>query len=400
MYFLSLLALTLISLSACYITCTSLLSSATIPVYSSPAWSFFYFSTLVYNLFFFSMLLYLIPNIFTFTQANNFKSMTSFDSVDGLTLLKLFTTPLLLMLLVHVTWSGPCVTAWFGHITFSFLQSKLTPLLITFFFSYLLVLTSNVHYSSTQAYDFTAATVNFFVWLWLLPYSNNLFTFIFFLELLSTLVMLILITSTFSSLHTYNTLKYSQASYFQNSTPTSFLQTLLMFFWTTLVASLFLFVFLIFFYLQFLTFDWNITSSIFTFLLTTSSLSSLASLALSWFLILFCIFLKCGIVPFYLWKPAFFRGMTLLSLFFYIYIYYFTIFFYFVYVIFLNLNELFTFNLYIVVFLVVVGTLALTSILFESFYIKAFLALSSILNSLLIFYALCSLELTDLFFVF
>ena len=399
MYSLLTVTLVLISILACYIMCTSLLNTAVMPIYSSPAWSFFYFSTLVYNLFFFAILLYLIPNIFTFTNANNFKSMTTFESVDGLTILKLLATPLVLMLLVHITWSGPCVTAWFGHITFSFLQSKLTPLLVTFFFSYLVVLSSSIHYSSTQTYDFTAAITNFFAWLWLLPYSNNLFTFIFFLELLSTLVMLILITSTFSSMHTYNTLKYSSASYFQNSTPTSFLQTLLMFFWTTLVASLFLFVFLIFFYLQFLTFDWNITTSIFTFLLTTSSLNTLTSLALSWFLILFCIFLKCGIVPFYLWKPAFFRGMTLLSLFFYIYIYYFTIFFYFIYVIFLNLNELFVFNLYIVVFLLIVGTLSLTAILFESFYIKAFLALSSILNSLLIFYALCALELTDLMFI-
>jgi len=61
-------------------------------------------------------------------------------------------------------------------------------------------------------------------------FSNNLFTFVFFLELLSALITLTLVTSTFSSVHFYNTLSYSKHSYFQTSTPTALLQTMLMFF--------------------------------------------------------------------------------------------------------------------------------------------------------------------------
>ena len=388
-----------IFLLALYFVVTPFIYSSLTPVYANPAWSGFYFTFVLYVLFFFSALLYLVPNMSTYTRASNFSTGSSFESVDGPSLVKLLVTPIALILLAHFAWSGPAVTAWFGHITFSSFQYKVTPLLLLIFVSYLTVVATNVHYSTTQVYDFTSTLFSFVTWLWLLFFSNNLFTFIFFLELLSALVMLLLITSTFSSSHLYNTLQHSNASYFQTSTPTAFLQTLLMFFWTTLVASLLLFTFTMVFYLQLLTFDWNITGALFNFLVVTSSLKTVFNLAFMWLLMLLCIFLKCGIVPFYLWKPAFFRGMTLLSLFFYVYIYYFAIFLYFVYVIFFQLNELFAFNIYIVTLLLVAGTLLLSTILFESLYLKAFLALSSILNSLLIFYALCSLQICDIVFV-
>ena len=92
--------------------------------------------------------------------------------------------------------------------------------------------------------------------------------------------------------------------------------------------------------------------------------------------------------------------MSLLSLFFYIYVYYFAIFFYFTYTMYFYFNEIFLFNLYVMSMLVLLGTVSLAPLLFESFYIKAFLALSSILNSLLIFYGLCSLQGVDTYFTF
>lgn len=368
------------------------------PIYSNSAWVCFYFSLLIYLPLFFTSILYLLPNITLFSQSNSTSAWSSFDSVDGTKFLKTLVTPVLVLLILHTSWAGPVLTAWFGHITFSALQYKFLPLLMLFFVTYLSAFSLNVHFSSTQVYDYSSTVFNFFTWILLILFSNNLFTFIFFLELLSTLVMLLLITSTFSSNHMYNTLSYSKSSYFENSAPTAFLQTILMFFWTTLIASLALFLFTIIFYQNFLTFDWNIISSVFSFLVTTSTLGDNIVFAFSWMLLLSCVFIKCGIVPFYVWKPAFFRGMTTLSLFFYIYIYYFTLFFYFIYVIFFNLNELFIFNIFVTILFLFLGTIILATILFESFYVKAFLALSSILNSLLIFYALSSLHAVDIAF--
>lgn len=373
----------------------SLISPSSSLIHHNSVWAIFYFSHNIYLLFIFSITLYLLPNLTLFTGANNFSTNLSFTSQDGLDLLRLFTAPLFLLLLLHTTWSGPAITAWFSHIIFSNYQYKVTYLLALFFFTYLCGFLTSSHYSSTNVYDYTITIFNFFMWLLLTFFSNNIFTFIFFLELLSASITLLLVTSTFSSSYFYNSLSYSRHNYFQTSTPTALLQTLIFFFWITLVASLMLFLFLMVFYFKFLTFDWNLVDSIFTYLMMTSSLKSVFTTSFTWLLLLICIFIKCGIVPFYLWKPMFFKGMSITSLFFYVYIYYFSIFFYFTYIIFFYLNELFFTNVYLVIGFLIIATLGLASILFESFYLKSFLALSSILNSVLIFYALCSYQSSD-----
>lgn len=369
------------------------------PVHSNSVWALCYFSHSVYILFVASAILYLLPNVADFSQANTFSRGGSFTSLEGQDLLKLVLTPLLLVFILHTTWSGPSLTAWFGHVVFSNFQFKITYVMYFFFASFLLGLSSTAHYSSMGSYDFTLVTLNFFFWVWLTFFSNNFFTFIFFIELLSASITLLLVTSTFSSSHFYNNVSYSKHSYFHTSTPTAFLQTLLFFFWVTLVSSLALFLFLLIFYFKMLSFDWNLTDVVFLYLLQVSSITHIFSISFSWLLLLICIFIKCGTVPFYFWKPTFFKGMTLTSLFFYVYIYYFGIFFYFTYVIFFYLNELFFFNLYIIVALVLVATLGLSVLLYESFYVKSFLALSSILNSVFIFFALCSHQSSDVLFL-
>lgn len=369
------------------------------PVYQNTVWSLCYFSHFTYSLLILSTTLYVLPNLTLFTGASGFSKNSTFTSQDGLDLIKLMLTPILLIFLVHVTWSGPSLTAWFGHIVFSQYQFKVTYLLFFFFTSYMTAFLASTYYSSTNIYDYTLTTFNFFIWIWLVFFSNNLFTFIFFLELLSASITLLLVTSTFTSAHFYSPLSYSKHNYFQSSTPTALLQTLLFFFWVTLVSSLMLFLFLIVFYFKFLTFDWNLVDSVFNYLTATSSIKSIFALSFSWLLLLICVFIKCGIAPFYLWKPMFFKGMTIVSLFFYVYVYYFSIFLFFTYVIFFYLNELFFTNLYLVIGLLVMATITLFPILFESFYVKSFLALSSVLNSVLIFYALCSYQASDFIFI-
>ena len=195
----------------------------------------------------------------------------------------------------------------------------------------------------------------------------------------------------FTSAHFYNLTSYSKHTYFHHSYPTSVLQTLLIFFWMMLVSSLLLFLFLLLFYTLILTFDLNLISSFFTFLVASSEILSLTSLSLTWFLFIICVFIKGGVVPFYIWKPSFFKGISYTALFFYIYVYYFSLFVYLVYWVFFVLNELLLVYIYLLIGLVSLGSVVISGVLFESFYIKAFLALSSILNSLIVFFAITSL---------
>jgi len=362
-------------------------------------WSLTYFFLFFYNLLIFSAILYLIANIRDFTNYTTFSNNTLFSYVSGLDLLWLLLTPIITVFIINFSWTSPTLMVWFGHLIFGSFQLKIT-YLVTFTFSLIWVAyASSFYYSSQEVFDYTIITYSFFIWTVFLFYSNNIFTVIFFIEILSTLITLLLITSVFSSTYFYNNLSLTNHSYFNQSTPFSFLQTLMFFFWISLVSSLNLFLFLTVFYLKFLTFDWFTLEAIFYYVVSISNLKSIFLTSLVWFSFLFCIFLKCGLVPFYFWKPIFFKGIPLHALFFYIVFFYFFIFYFFIYFLLIYLSELFYFNIFINLVMLTTGLIFLVFIICESYYIKSFLAMSSILNTLLVFLSMSSSSIIDYTFL-
>lgn len=330
---------------------------------------------------------------------NAFSNQTLFLFISGLHLLSLFLTPLLLITLLTFAWTSPVVVAWFGHLIFTSFQLKMTYVVTLWFSLVWVAYLTTFYFSSQEVYDYSIVTYSFFFLMVTLFYSNNIFTVIFFIEILSTLITLLLITSIFSSTYFYNNLNLVKHAYFAQSTPFALLQTLMFFFWISLVSSLNLFVFLTLFYLHFLTFDWFLLEAIFSYLLVISDLKTLLIASLTWFTFLFCIFLKCGLVPFYFWKPTFFKGIPVHALFFYIVFFYFLLFSFFIYFLIIYLNELFYFNLSINLLLLTLGLVWLVVIICESYHIKAFLAMSSILNTLIVFLAMSSYSFVDYLFL-
>jgi hypothetical protein len=82
-------------------------------------------------------------------------------------------------------------------------------------------------------------------------------------------------------------------------------------------------------------------------------------------------------------------------LFFYIFFYYFFLLFFILHFFLVYTNELFFSNMSILTVLLLVGFLYSFFILLESYYIKSFLAISSILNTLLIFLGMSGFQTLD-----
>lgn len=362
-------------------------------------WSLTYFYLLFYLVLIFSATVYLVSTINDFLAFNKYKNTTLFTLVSGPSIYNLLLTPCAILLFLNYSWLGPETLAWFGHIVFTPIQFKMLYLIIFNFCFVWLVYTTCFYFTSQEVYDFTIVTYSLCCWLILLFMSNNIFTLIFIIEILSTLVTLVLITSLFSSTSFYNNLNLTNTLYFNNLNPSSFLQTLLFFFWISLIASLNLFIFLILFYLQFFTFDWYLFDTIFTYIITISSLKSIFTISLTWFSFMFCLFLKCGVAPFFFWKPTFFKGINIQSLFIYICFYYYFLLVFFAYFILVYVNEIFYFNAPINYLLLVIGTIIFSFILCESYYIKSFVALSSILNTLFVFLSMSVSTSNDFFFI-
>lgn len=365
----------------------------------SSIWSLTFFLLIFYIVLVFTITLYITSNIKDFSLTTSFNNSNKFTYVPGTNLTLLIYTPMLIILLINLSWSSFSIMAWFGSLLWTSLQYKLLYVMLLSFSLIWYSYSISFFYSSSEVYDYTIVTYSFFLWLFFIFLSNNTITFIFLVEILSTLIMLLIITSTFSSAYFYNNVNLTRHNYFSQTLPTSYLNTIIFYFWISLISSLTLFVLLTLFYLHFFTFDWNTTEFIFYYVVSVSNIKNIFTISLNWLLLIFCIFLKCGLVPFYIWKPTFFKGMSFHSLLFYTTFFYFFLFYFFIYFFLFYLNEVFYYNLFINILILSMGLVVLLFIICESFYLKAFIAISSILNTLFVFLSLNSYSVVDSLFL-
>jgi hypothetical protein len=248
----------------------------------------------------------LLPVISNQLKYSLSKNKTYFSIINSSDTFIILVTPIFIILMINFAWSSPEISIWFGHAVFTSFQGKILNLLGASFILFLWVLTSTTYLSSKEIYDFIITTFNFFYWIFLLFCTNSIFSTIFLIEVLSTLILLLIVSSTFSSSFFYKNTNFTFGHLFQQSTPFSYIQSILYFFWVSLISSLNLFIFCLFFYIKILTFDWYLIEHLFTYVISNSSSKELIALASSWYVLIFCLFLKCGIAPLYIWKPTFF----------------------------------------------------------------------------------------------
>ena len=357
----------------------------------SNLWSFSYFIVMLYIIFIFSLVVYFVPiqsKYSSSSSASFYKSNFTYINLNDT--IQLIVSPVFVFFMLNLLWSSPTITAWFGHIIFSSFSQK-SFFLISFVFLIILYVYSSSSYLTSQEFsDYLSVIYSFYFWVSVLYFTNSIFTLIFGIEVLSTLIFLLIITSSYSSNYYYNNLDLSSFNYKNYAFPFSTLQSILFFFWISLIASLSLFLFLLFFYIKLLTFDWFLVEYIFLYFVETKSLVDINSLGLVWFIFLLCIFIKCGLTPFYIWKPTFFKGLYTNVLFFYICFYYMFLFLFIINMLVVYFHAIFYYFVFVQVVLLFVGLFFLLFILCETFYLKSFLAISSILNSVLVLLALAS----------
>lgn len=377
----------------------TLLGSSFQTIFISPhsLWTLTYLFPFFYFLFILSSVVFVNGNANLYLPTSNLKKKNSYSFVTGQAKVKLNLTLLVLWFLLNWVWVGSESSVWFNHVTFTSFNCKFFYLMNFKFFVFLLVFSSISFFSSQEIYDYLLTIYSFFIWLFFLYTANNVFTLVFFFELLSTLTNLLLVTSTFSSFYFYNTTNLNKLVYFQKVGPNTFLQTMIFFFWISLVTALNLFFFLLFLQIKIIAFDWFSIEAIFNYLVTVSTLKANLVISFAWINLVFSLFLKCGLVPLFLWKPTFFKGMTIFNLFFYLMVYYYLLLLYLILFLGSYVADLFYFYLTLTLSLTFLGVLYIFVVILESFYIKSFLALSSVLNTLLIILGLSSSLTTDFF---
>jgi len=350
-------------------------------------WSFSVCAPIAYILLICSIVIYLLPAA-RLMPRNNSKKTEIFEFNSAKNVLSLLYIAIALMALVVFFWVNAPVNAWYGHVYFGQFQIRVFLGVAVWFLFIFKITLSTLNLSSKLSYDYILVYVHLFFWIIILFQVSTLISLIFVIELLSTLVLLLLATSAFSTNFFYTNQTFANNRYFANNLPSTHVQTLLIFFWISLITSINLFLFLIFFFNKFSTFDWLLLESVFNYLTIVQEIHDTFSMALIWYNIFFCLFLKCGVAPFFFWKPNFFKGLPLRVLCAYICFFYFFLILYFMYFLIVSASDLFYFYAKINLGVVTIGIVFLFLSLNESYYVKTFLALSSILNTLFVFLAL------------
>ena len=134
-----------------------------------------------YFFLFFYLLLFVLVIFLNYTT---FSNNTLFNYITGFDIFWLLASPILLMLIINFSWTSPTILVWFGHIIFSPFQFKMTYVIIIVFSFVWLTYSSSFYFSSQEVFDYTNVTYSFFVWVIFLFNSNNIFTVIFFIEIL------------------------------------------------------------------------------------------------------------------------------------------------------------------------------------------------------------------------
>ena len=374
-----------------------MLSFLDMPIQPSFVWQSLIFFTTSYSILVVTSLCYILPICSTsvFNTPSSVTKNSCYTYLPGNDILKLFVTPILLIAFVNVLWTGFQIMPWFAHITIGTFQVYSTFLILSLFTSLLILLLTKLNVLTFTNSDYLLTIYQFLLWMWLLYSSNNLLTFVFLIEIIGVLITLLVTTSTFSLTNLENIFKKNATSYFNENLPTAFLISLLFFFWISLISSITLFLFISFFFVKAPTFEWGIIESLTVYLLTVTNTKTSFSLSSSWLILVVCLLLKCGIFPFFAWKPSFFKGTSIMSIIFYVY-FYFTLLLIFIMETLLNLtHELFYSTISQLTIVLVCGTLIFSTTLLNTHYIKTFIAFSSILNTALVLHALFSITFVD-----
>lgn len=364
----------------------------------SNLWTFALFAPTTYIIFLFSFLFYCLPTLTNKLYSVTTKTKSTYSKMNSFDAVPLILTSFILFYLPLFLWEFSTTSAWFGHIIYANYQLKITYFIHFIFLLILLVLFTSTYLTSREIYDYYIVLYNFLYWILLLFMSNSVLTMIFIIEVISAIIFLLIVTSTFSSTYFYRNSQLSFGNLFQNSTPYTFLQSLIYYFWISLVSALNLFLFLLLLYLKIHTLDWFTIEHVFSYLTLVTSYKDLTSFGLVWFIMLLSIFIKSGIAPLYLYKPTFFKGLPFYTLFFYICFFYFLFFLFTIHLLNSYFADIFYFYSSVMILLTLTGLLTLLFIICDSYYLKIFLAISSILNSLFVFLSLSAIHQTSLIF--
>lgn len=265
---------------------------------------------------------------------------------------------------------------WFNHLKLNNFLIFIIYLIILVSFFILFVIKFYKNNNINFNIDYFFALFNLCIFIPSLYLCNTMYTFIFFLEINSILILYKFSVSKYFFLNPKNNLKNN----FYKNTPKLFINMVFFQYWINFFSSVVLFfsIFNILFLIG--TTDWffinimNYYNSLFY--------NNYVLFFLVYFIFLISMFVKIGFTPSHLFKIEVYKGLPFMSILFYTVFYFISFFLFFTLIFFYYLHSIKIFIWFFLFIVIVFGLFYILSLLFDVNLIKNFFAYSTVINSL------------------
>lgn len=338
----------------------------------------FILNFIIYWTFFFKINFFSVQQTLIFTDKLEFSN--SVRNIHYIFFIRLNQIFLMFMYLFIYTYRGCVESVWWNHFKLSNLSLNLILLLLTVNFFFLYIIKTLSLNTGVYKFDYFFALINLSNFLPIIFLANTLFTFLFILEVNSSLVFYKFVVSKFW----YNESSVSNINnfVFKRLLPKNYLNMLFFQYWATFFSSVMIMYTLISYMYMYGTTEWillNLLNEISIKLVYHYNYTNNVILSA---VLLFAFLVKIGFTPVQLYKIEVYKGLPYIAIFFYTTYYFLVFFLFFILVLIYYFNSFLVYWWYLIIFIIVFGGLYILSLLFDVNYIKAFFAYSTMINSL------------------
>ena len=265
---------------------------------------------------------------------------------------------------------------WFNHLNFSnFTLNLLFLFLLLSACLYFLVKNTTRNHNLVKSLDYLFSINNLIILLPYIFFVNTVFTFLFLLELISVFLFYKLVSSKiwFKNLQ--------QNTNLVNNIPQHYINMVFFQYWVTFFSTIFIVYFYINVFYLYGTSEWCLLQFLIQQNFENSLLTGINIRFLLCIFILSVVF-KLGITPLHLFKVEVYKGIPLLSIFFYTTYFFSVLFIFFLYLLsdFFGLFVIYYWNF--LTLLLFFGSLYVIVLLFDVNFLKAFFTYSTVINTI------------------
>lgn len=281
----------------------------------------------------------------------------------------------LLQFLFIYIYNGYSGTFWWSHFKINNYLMYLYCIIVLFNLIFMFISNKHIKLNNVYSIDYAFAIVNIVLLIPIIFISNTLFTFFFFIELVSCCIFYKFILSNFNFSNIHNKNNYFSL-YSKNYINVLFYQ-----YWSSFFSSILLVFSIYYLYLISGTTEWIIINFIVESNKNLMYLNNNILFIILSVILLIGFVIKLGVAPIQLYKIEIYKGIPFLSIFFYTTFYFLVFFLYFSLIFIYYLFSLSNFFWILLLIIIIISIFYIITLLFDINLFKSFLAYSSIINS-------------------